>query len=53
MWVEGDSPMIKWGELPATFGQFEFDATVMPGDDGFVRLARTAANQERLRRLAP
>jgi hypothetical protein len=53
LWVEGDSPVITWRELPATFTQFEFDATVMPGNDGFVRLARTPGNEERLRTLAP
>jgi hypothetical protein len=47
-WVEGDDQRIRWSELPATFGQLDFDAKVLAGSDGFLRLARTQTNHDRL-----
>jgi multidrug transporter EmrE-like cation transporter len=51
LWVEGDSGRIHWREFRETFGQFDFDAQVMEGQDGFVRLARNDANSKRLASL--
>jgi hypothetical protein len=51
LWVEGDSPDIRWSELPAFFAEFEFDRQVLPGEDGFVRVAQSPANHERLAKL--
>lgn len=48
MWVEGDDRNISWPQLPVFFNAFEFDSKVLPGKDGFLRLARTAANHDLL-----
>jgi hypothetical protein len=43
-WVEGDDRAVHWREVPEFFHQVQFDKKV--GDsDGFVRIARTPANQ--------
>lgn len=50
-WVEGDDPRIRWAELPPFFEQFQTDAAVNSGEDGFVRLAQTPSNKLLLERL--
>jgi hypothetical protein len=50
MWVEGDDRRISWPEFPALFATLDFDAKVLPGSDGFLRVARSQANRERLAR---
>ena len=47
-WVEGDDPRIRWAELPAAFSGFEFDAKVLAGNDGFLRVAESENNRRRL-----
>jgi hypothetical protein len=46
-WVEADDRRVKWTDLPEFFGQLGTDESVA-GDDGFVRMARTESNRERL-----
>jgi hypothetical protein len=56
LWVEGDDRRIRWSDLPALFTRFEYDSRILEGSDGFVRLARTPSNLERLallQRTAP
>jgi hypothetical protein len=48
LWVEGDDRRVRWAELPAAFSQLETDMHMMRGMDGFLRVAQTAANRERL-----
>jgi len=48
VWVEGDNPQIHWGDVPAFFRTFEYDRD-SGGKDGFVRIACSASNKERLR----
>jgi hypothetical protein len=50
-WAEGDDPRLKWADVPAFFRPFATDDEV-GGDDGFVRLARTPANEALLARTA-
>ena len=50
-WVEGDDARIRWVDLPATFAQFESDSSVLAGRDGFLRIAQSEANRERLIKL--
>jgi hypothetical protein len=52
LWVEGDDPRIRWSELPAAFSGLEFDARVLVGNDGFLRVAETEKNRHRLAALA-
>lgn len=47
-WVEGDDRRIRWPELPAMLATLEFDSKVLPGSDGFLRVARSQANRDRL-----
>lgn len=47
-WVEGDDPRIRWPELPAAFSGLEFDAKVLVGNDGFLRVAESEYNRRRL-----
>lgn len=47
-WVEGDDRRIRWRDLPASFRQLETDVQVPLGGDGFVRLAQSPANRDRL-----
>jgi hypothetical protein len=49
-WVEGDDPRIRWKDLPSAFDRLEFDARILPGRDGFLRLAETPANRDWLAR---
>jgi hypothetical protein len=51
-WVEGDDRRIHWPDLPALFGQLEFDARIQPGRDGFLRVAPDTANRALLAREA-
>ena len=44
-WAEGVDPRVAWKELPEFFSRLEIAADV-GGEDGFVRLAPSAANQE-------
>ncbi len=52
LWVEGDDRRIRWSELPETLGGFEYDAKIPAGSDGFVRLAQSRGNRERMARIA-
>jgi hypothetical protein len=52
LWVEGDDRRICWPELPAAFGQLETDFKVPAGGDGFLRLAQSQANRNRLDKWA-
>lgn len=47
-WVEGADPRIKWSDVPAFFGQFEWERGV-GGDDGFLLLAAAPRNEQALR----
>jgi len=46
-WVEADDRRVKWTDLPEFFTGLTTDEAVA-GDDGFVRLAHTESNRERL-----
>jgi hypothetical protein len=46
-WVEGDDLRVKWKDLPQFFGSLEYGRTV-GGEDGFLLLPRSQANQRRL-----
>jgi hypothetical protein len=46
LWVEGDDRRIHWPEIPATFERLEFDAKVLVGSDGFLRLAQGPVNRD-------
>jgi 4-amino-4-deoxy-L-arabinose transferase-like glycosyltransferase len=48
LWVEGDDRRIRWIDLPATFEQLEYDSKILPGADGFLRVAQTQPNRELL-----
>ena len=48
LWVEGDDKRIRWPEVPAAFSGLEFDARVLEGNDGFLRVAQNEANRVRL-----
>jgi hypothetical protein len=48
LWVEGDDPRIRWAELPAAFSRLEFDAKVLAGNDGFLRVTQSEDNRRRL-----
>ena len=48
LWVEADDPRIRWADLPATFSGLEFDAKVLGGNDGFLRVAQSENNRRRL-----
>ena len=50
-WTEGDDRRVSWPMLPAFFSQFEV-ADSLGGEDGFVLLARTPANEKRIMELA-
>ncbi len=50
-WVEGDDPYLHWRDMPAFFTPFTFDGDV-GGPDGFVRIAHTPENQQRLEQAA-
>lgn len=52
LWVEGDDRRIRWPELPAAFDQLETDLKVQVGGDGFLRLAQSQANRDRLAKWA-
>lgn len=47
-WVEGDDKRIRWPELAAAFSELEFDARTLEGNDGFLRVAPSGANRDRL-----
>ena len=47
-WVEGDDRRIRWIELPAMLATIEFDSKILPGNDGFLRVARSQANRDLL-----
>ena len=47
-WVEGDDPLIAWADIPAFFRQIETDGRVLPGQDGFLRVAPSAHNRSLL-----
>lgn len=49
-WVEGTDPHIKWSDVPAFFGQFEWERGV-GGDDGFLLLAAAPRNEQALRAI--
>ncbi len=46
-WVEGDDPYLRWRDVSGFFAPFTFDGDI-GGRDGFVRLAHTPENQQRL-----
>lgn len=46
-WTEADDPHLKWRDLCALFEGFAFDGE-SGGADGFLRIARSPANQARL-----
>jgi len=46
LWVEGDDRRIHWPEIPATFERLEYDAKVLAGSDGFLRLAQSRVNRD-------
>ncbi len=46
-WAEADDPHLKWRDLSSFFESFAFDEEV-GGIDGFLRIARSPANQMRL-----
>ncbi len=50
-WVEGDDPAVHWREVPAFFGQFEFDRSTEL-QEGFERFAHSAKNREMLESAA-
>lgn len=50
-WVEGDDPAVSWTDFYRFFSTLEMDETV-GGDDGFVLLARSPANEEMLTRVS-
>lgn len=52
LWVEGDDRRIRWSDLPVAFGQLETDLKVQMGGDGFLRLAESQANRNRLAKWA-
>lgn len=47
-WTEGDDPRVSWKDLPAFFRQLE-QAESIGGEDGFFKLAPSAANRTLLR----
>ena len=50
-WVEGDDRRIRWPDLPALFRKFEYDAKILPGADGFLRLACNQTNSTQVAAL--
>lgn len=50
-WVEGDDRRVRWSDLPAMFTALQFDSRVLPGGDGFLRVARSEANRRLLASL--
>ncbi|MBM3813753.1 MAG: hypothetical protein FJW20_19170 [Acidimicrobiia bacterium] len=48
LWVEGDDPRIRWSDFSAVLAPLEFDAKILPGRDGFYRLAQNQANRDRI-----
>jgi hypothetical protein len=46
-WVEGDDPYLRWRDISGFFTPFALDGDV-GGPDGFVRIAHTPQNQQRL-----
>jgi hypothetical protein len=51
LWVEGDDRKVRWADVPALFGQLETELKVQAGGDGFLRLAPTEANRDRLAKV--
>jgi hypothetical protein len=46
-WVEGDDPRLSWQEVRTFFSELE-TTDVVGGEDGFVKLARSPANEQAL-----
>jgi hypothetical protein len=50
-WVEGDSPLVRWSELPHFFRQFQISETAGPAADGFLLVSAGPANKALLQGL--
>ncbi|MFB3778593.1 MAG: hypothetical protein ACE141_13325 [Bryobacteraceae bacterium] len=50
-WVEGDSPLIRWSDLPAFFGPLETNGQANVPGDGFLRVAPSEANRANFQRF--